>query len=100
LAISQLDFAGGQVHERTLQLLGAVPLRMDLTEAIAAIKAGTLEAVIYGHLHIRRSHRLDGVRFEEVSLGYPRQWKGRIAPRDLLREIYPGSSAGNGFCFG
>src|SRR5205807_10135270 len=33
-----------KVHERTFELLGAVPLRMDLTEAIAAIKAGTLDA--------------------------------------------------------
>jgi TRAP-type C4-dicarboxylate transport system substrate-binding protein len=33
-----------KVHERTFALLGAVPLRMDLTEAIAAIKAGTLDA--------------------------------------------------------
>jgi 3',5'-cyclic AMP phosphodiesterase CpdA len=55
------------------------------------------EAVIYGHLHIRRSHWLDGVRFEEVSLGYPRQWKGRIAPGDLLREVYPGSSVHDRF---
>src|SRR5215475_2709813 len=33
-----------KVHERTFELLGAVPLRMDLTEAIAAIKAATLDA--------------------------------------------------------
>jgi TRAP-type C4-dicarboxylate transport system substrate-binding protein len=33
-----------KVHARTFELLGAVPLRMDLTEAIAAIKAGTLDA--------------------------------------------------------
>jgi TRAP-type C4-dicarboxylate transport system substrate-binding protein len=33
-----------KVHERTFELLGAVPLRMDLTEAIAAIKACTLDA--------------------------------------------------------
>jgi TRAP-type C4-dicarboxylate transport system substrate-binding protein len=33
-----------KVHERTFALLGAVPLRMDLTEAIAMIKAGTLDA--------------------------------------------------------
>src|SRR5215813_3735576 len=33
-----------KVHERTFELLGAVPLRMDLTEAIAAIKASTLDA--------------------------------------------------------
>jgi len=33
-----------KVHERTFELLGAVPLRMDLTEAIAAIKASSLDA--------------------------------------------------------
>jgi TRAP-type C4-dicarboxylate transport system substrate-binding protein len=33
-----------KVHERTFALLGAAPLRMDLTEAIAMIKAGTLDA--------------------------------------------------------
>ena len=33
-----------------------------------------VEAVIYGHLHLRASRTIDGVRFEEVSLGYPRQW--------------------------
>lgn len=31
--------------------------------------------VVYGHLHIRKQRRLDGVRFEEISLGYPRQWR-------------------------
>jgi 3',5'-cyclic AMP phosphodiesterase CpdA len=29
--------------------------------------------VVYGHLHIPRTTRYDGVRFEEVSLGYPRE---------------------------
>jgi TRAP-type C4-dicarboxylate transport system substrate-binding protein len=33
-----------KVHERTFALLGAAPQRMDLTEAIAMIKAGTLDA--------------------------------------------------------
>jgi TRAP-type C4-dicarboxylate transport system substrate-binding protein len=32
------------VQVRTFELLGAVPLRWDLTEAIAAIKAGTIDA--------------------------------------------------------
>src|SRR5439155_6639595 len=32
------------VQARTFALLGAVPLRWDLTEAIAAIKAGTIDA--------------------------------------------------------
>lgn len=30
-------------------------------------------AVVYGHLHIPRTTWEDGVRFEEVSLGYPRE---------------------------
>ena len=33
-----------EVQARTFELLGAVPLRLDLTEAIAAIKAGTIDA--------------------------------------------------------
>lgn len=35
------------------------------------------EAVLYGHLHIPRTTVHDGVRFEEVSLGYPREWRRR-----------------------
>ena len=31
-------------------------------------------AVVYGHLHIRATRWLDGVPFQEVSLGYPQQW--------------------------
>lgn len=34
-------------------------------------------AVVYGHLHIPRVTYHDGVRFEEVSLGYPREWERR-----------------------
>jgi 3',5'-cyclic AMP phosphodiesterase CpdA len=46
-------------------------------------------AVVYGHLHIPRTTWLDGVRFEEVSLGYPREWQRR--PRvPELRRILPG----------
>jgi 3',5'-cyclic AMP phosphodiesterase CpdA len=49
------------------------------------------KAVVYGHLHIPRSTVHDGVRFEEVSLGYPRErarpgWGERhTLPRDILR---------------
>jgi 3',5'-cyclic AMP phosphodiesterase CpdA len=32
---------------------------------------------VYGHLHIPRTTEYDGVRFEEVSLGYPREWGRR-----------------------
>jgi 3',5'-cyclic AMP phosphodiesterase CpdA len=44
-------------------------------------------AVVHGHLHIPRSGLVDGVRFEEVSLGYPAQWKTRgpaPGPRVIL----------------
>ena len=34
-------------------------------------------AAVYGHLHIPRTTYHDGVRFEEVSVGYPREWRRR-----------------------
>lgn len=43
--------------------------------------------VVYGHLHIPRTTWHDGVRFEEVSLGYPREWHRRRAGRSVLRPI-------------
>ncbi|MBO0867913.1 MAG: metallophosphoesterase [Micromonosporaceae bacterium] len=45
-------------------------------------------AVVYGHLHIPRTTWYDGVRFEEVSLGYPREWQPRPAP-PAVRLILP-----------
>ena len=44
-------------------------------------------AVVYGHLHIRGTHRLDGVPFQEVSLGYPNQWDRRRGIGAYLREV-------------
>jgi hypothetical protein len=46
-------------------------------------------AVVYGHLHIPRTSRYDGVRFEEVSLGYPREWQARQAVQYRPRQILP-----------
>ncbi|MFC4010504.1 metallophosphoesterase family protein [Nonomuraea purpurea] len=46
-------------------------------------------AMIYGHLHIPRETWYDGVRFEEVSLGYPREWQRRPGGRELLRDVLP-----------
>ncbi|HEX4115374.1 MAG TPA: metallophosphoesterase [Solirubrobacteraceae bacterium] len=48
------------------------------------------EVVVYGHLHIPRTTWHDGVRFEEVSLGYPREWHRRGSARPLPRMIAPG----------
>ncbi|OCK80065.1 transposase [Lepidopterella palustris CBS 459.81] len=55
------------------------------------------KVVINGHLHVRRTDWIDGVRFEECSLGYPRQWVDAKASgldiNGLLREILPGPPA-------
>jgi TRAP-type C4-dicarboxylate transport system substrate-binding protein len=70
---SPADLAGmrirvlpSRIQERTFELLGAVPLRMDLTEAIAIIVAGELDAqenplsntVTYGVHKFHRFHTL------------------------------------------
>jgi 3',5'-cyclic AMP phosphodiesterase CpdA len=50
-------------------------------------------AVVYGHLHIPRTTWHDGVRFEEVSCGYPRErarWGEWRNP--LPRQILPGDA--------
>jgi predicted phosphodiesterase len=52
------------------------------------------DIVVSGHLHIPCTRTIDGVRFEEVSLGYPDQWQIREERRgwklaDHLRQILP-----------
>ena len=55
-----------EIHRRTFDLLGATAMRMDLTEAIAMIKAGTLDAqenplantVTYGVHKFHKFHTL------------------------------------------
>ncbi|TMQ26254.1 MAG: metallophosphoesterase [Deltaproteobacteria bacterium] len=49
--------------------------------------------VVSGHLHIRSTKWIDGVRFEEVSLGYPRQRSTDRGLGHYLREILPGPAA-------
>jgi 3',5'-cyclic AMP phosphodiesterase CpdA len=44
---------------------------------------------VYGHLHIPRTTWHDGVRFEEVSLGYPREWERWQKNPGQLRQILP-----------
>ncbi|MFC0532576.1 metallophosphoesterase family protein [Phytohabitans kaempferiae] len=44
-------------------------------------------AVVYGHLHIPRVNRFDGVPHQEVSLGYPREWRARSKPPAGPRQI-------------
>jgi len=48
------------------------------------------KVVVAGHLHVRTTDWIDGVRFEEVSLGYPRHWRRERGIDGYLREILPG----------
>jgi hypothetical protein len=47
------------------------------------------ELVISGHLHMRATDWRDGVRFEEVSLGYPRQYDPAKGAPHYLRQVWP-----------
>ena len=46
--------------------------------------------VVYGHLHMRSTYYRQGVRFEEVALGYPQNWQRDKGIAGYLREILPG----------
>lgn len=48
------------------------------------------EVTVYGHLHIPRTTHYDGVRFEEVSLGYPGEWGKRSKPPTLPKKVLAG----------
>jgi 3',5'-cyclic AMP phosphodiesterase CpdA len=89
-------------REPRLILVSHFPLRYDLARPPAlprfSIWCGTrltddwhrrfnVEAVVSGHLHYRTSRVIDGVRFEEVSLGYPKQWDRRNGADSYLRKI-------------
>jgi 3',5'-cyclic AMP phosphodiesterase CpdA len=47
------------------------------------------EVVVYGHLHIPRTTHYDGIRFEEVSLGYPSEWMKRDNPPLVPKKVLP-----------
>ncbi len=87
-----------------LILAGHFPLRQDLIDLPRiprfSIWCGTrrteewhvrfpVTAVIYGHLHVRSTTIHQGVRFEEVSLGYPRHWDQSYGLEGYLRQILP-----------
>jgi 3',5'-cyclic AMP phosphodiesterase CpdA len=52
--------------------------------------------VVSGHLHMRTTLWRHGVRFEEVSLGYPRDWQADRGIDWYLRPLLPEGSAGAG----
>jgi 3',5'-cyclic AMP phosphodiesterase CpdA len=49
-------------------------------------------AVVSGHLHMRTTIVRHGVRHEEVSLGYPRDWQQDRGVDWYLRDVLPASS--------
>jgi predicted phosphodiesterase len=89
-------------------LINHYPLREDLVRLVKiprfSLWCGTrrtenwhirfgASVVVYGHLHLRATDYRDGVRFEEVSLGYPRNWNQDIGiAQKYLRQILPAPS--------
>jgi len=51
------------------------------------------KAVVYGHLHIPGTTWQDGVRFEEVSVGYPEELERNPGRPRVLRQIFPAEHA-------
>lgn len=87
--------------DTALVLINHFPLRQDLVQLKRiprfSLWCGTnqtenwhtrfpTQAVVYGHLHIPATHWRDGVRFEEVSFGYPQQHNAQNI-NGYLREI-------------
>ncbi len=52
-----------------------------------------IDVSVHGHLHVRATDWRDGVRFEEVALGYPRHWNTDRGMAHYVREILPGPPA-------
>lgn len=46
-------------------------------------------ACVHGHLHVRGRFWRNGIRFEEASLGYPRQWEPERGMAPYIRQILP-----------
>jgi 3',5'-cyclic AMP phosphodiesterase CpdA len=103
LAITQKRLEALDPNCRTI-LINHWPLRQDLVYLPRAPRfapwCGTratedwhrqfrADVVVSGHLHIRRTDDRDGCRFEEVSLGHPRQWRRERGIAGYFREIVP-----------
>lgn len=70
--------------------LGAVPRYIPWCGTQASEQWHTrfrARAVVHGHLHVRATDERDGVRFEEVSLGYPAHWRQGRGVAAYLRRI-------------
>jgi predicted phosphodiesterase len=90
-------------REHRVILINHFPLREDLVRIRIPrfrIWCGTrrteqwhtrynVAVVVTGHLHVRATDVIDSVRFEEVSLGYPRQWRSQQGIEGYLRQVLP-----------
>ena len=54
------------------------------------IERAKARVVVFGHLHIPLTLMRNGVRYEEVSVGYPTQRLAERTPDSFLREVLPG----------
>ena len=100
----RLDAIGA---DRPSVLVSHFPLRYDLARPPRiprfSIWCGTTltedwgtryraSVLVSGHLHLRSTLTRDGMRCEEVSLGYPREWSRARTFDSFLREILPDSN--------
>lgn len=100
-AITEARLAEVPAHHDVV-LVNHFPLRYDLAHLPRiprfSIWCGTTRTeewhrrfratvVVSGHLHIRSTQYRDGVRFEEVSLGYPAQWDRSRGIASYFRRI-------------
>lgn len=58
------------------------------------------ELVLSGHLHMPSTQYRNGVRFEEVSFGYPREWTGVSNANQRMRQVMPAADPTSGMKFG
>jgi 3',5'-cyclic AMP phosphodiesterase CpdA len=104
LAVSQARLEARPHPELPTLLINHFPLRRDLVTLPRVPRltpwCGTTatedwhrryaaQVVVSGHLHLRRTDWRDGTRFEEVSLGQPRQWDQARGIAHYLRPILP-----------
>ena len=47
-----------------------------------------IKIVVHGHMHIRRTLYVNGIKIQEVSLGYPRDWMPSNGIAYYLKRIY------------
>lgn len=53
------------------------------------IKKFNIKIAIYGHMHVRETKFKEGILFEEVSFGYPKDWNEDKGMGYYLRKINP-----------